>query len=70
MHYCQKNLSRGNNLRVTEKQNQTKDNLKPEPKQTISLWDRKRNGGGKRKLGTKDFGNYGPNEVKRWCGSC
>ena len=59
-----------NSSRGIEKQNQTKDNLKPEPKQTISLWDSKRKGGGKRKLETMDYGNYGRNEAKRWCGSC
>ena len=50
---------------------QRKNSFKPEPKQTVSLWKSKRNGGKKRKFEGADLVvDYGPNEAKRQCGSC
>ena len=50
------------------KQYQIQDKSKPRPKQTISLWDTRKNGGGKRKI-ENESGDYECNRAKRWCRS-
>ena len=47
---------------------QIKDNSKPRPMQTISLWDTSKSGGRKRKI-ENESEDYGCNEAKRWCRS-
>ena len=50
---------------------QSKSSSKPEPKQIVSLWKSKKNGGKKRKFEGTDLAvDCGRNEAKRQCGSC